>query len=242
MEPKKMHPLVLLGIILGGSFIVAVGISMATLFRLRAAGDIVAVTGSAKMAVTSDQAKWTTQISRTVRESNLKGGYDQLAQDLTKTKAFLTAQKIDDTEITISPVSMMEVYQQNQAAEKIYTLSQTLTVQSIDVAKLTSASKNITAIVGQGVIFSSIALEYYYSKLPEARIQLLSQAITDAKARATELAKNSGRGVGALKSASSGVVQVQSLNSTDVSDYGSYDTSQIEKQITVTVKASFTLK
>jgi hypothetical protein len=29
--------------------------------------------------------------------------------------------------------------------------------------------------------------------------------------------------------------------SSDVSDYGSYDTSQIEKEVMVTVKASFTL-
>ncbi len=38
------------------------------------------------------------------------------------------------------------------------------------------------------------------------------------------------------------IKKVQARNSTDVSDYGSYDTSQIEKQITVTVKASFNLK
>ncbi len=39
-----------------------------------------------------------------------------------------------------------------------------------------------------------------------------------------------------------GVVQVQSLNSTDVSDYGSYDTSQIQKQVTVAIKATFSLR
>ena len=115
-------------------------------------------------------------------------------------------------------------------------------MQTPEVERLTNASKNVGTLINQGVIFSTLALEYYYSKLPEARIQLLSQAIDDAKARASELAKNSGRGVGSLKSASSGVVQVQSRNSTEVSDYGSYDTSQVEKQITVTVKASFSLR
>ncbi len=242
MEPHKLHPLALLGIILGGSFIVAVGISMATLFRLRSAGDVVSVTGSAKMEVTSDQAKWTTQVTRSARESNLKSGYDQIASDTTKAKAFLLAQGIIEDELTVSPVGMNEIYQQNQAAEKLYNLYQTFTVQSQDVQKLTRASNNLSGIINQGVIFSSIGLEYYYSKLPDARIQLLSQAIDDAKARAAELAKNSGRKVGTLKSATSGVVQVQSRNSTDVSDYGSYDTSQIEKQITVTVKSTFSLK
>lgn len=242
MENKKLHPLVTLGIILGASFIVAVGISMMTIFRLRSFNDVVAVTGSAKMEVTADQAKWTTQVSRSVRESNLKSGYDQIASDTAKAKTFLLAQGITESELSVTPVSMNEIYQQNQSAEKLYNLTQTFTVQSSDVEKMTKASNNLSSIINQGVIFSSLSLEYYYSKLPEARIQLLSQAIDDAKARATELAKNTGRGVGSLKSATSGVVQVQSLNSTDVSDYGSYDTSQIEKQITVTVKASFSLK
>lgn len=239
---RNQHPLVQLGIILGASFLIAVLLSMATIVRLRSYNDIVAVTGSAKIEVTSDQAKWTTQVTRTVYESDLKNGYAQIAQDATKARAFLTAQGITEEELSVTPVSMFEVYSQDAGAPKRYTLSQTFTVQSTDVAKLTKASNNLSGIINQGVIFSSLSLEYYYSKLPEARIELLSSAIDDAKARATELAKNSGSKVGSLKSATSGVVQVQSRNSTDVSDYGSYDTSQIEKQITVTVKATFSLR
>jgi hypothetical protein len=239
---QKQHPLVLLGLILGGSFIIASLVGAVTVFRLRSLSDIVSVTGSAKMAVTSDQAKWTTQISRTVRASNLKTGYQDLSHDLDIAKTFMKDQGVLDTELTISPVSMNEQYQQNQSAEKIYSLSQTLEVQSPDVAKITKASNLASVVIDKGVIFSTLSLEYFYSKLPDARIALLSQAIDDAKARAGELAKNSGKKVGSLKNATSGVVQVQSLNSTDVSDYGSYDTSKIEKQITVTVKASFSLQ
>ncbi len=243
MNPQqKLHPLVWLGIVLGGSFLVATLLGAFTVFRIRAQSDIVSVTGSAKMQVTSDQAKWSTQISRAVRESGLKGGYDQLARDLEVAKTFLKEQGIEPTEMTISPINMYEVYEQNQPVDKRYTLSQTITVQSSDVAKITRASNAIGSVIGRGVIFNSLSLEYYYSKLPESRIALLSQAIDDAKARAKELAKNSGNTIGKLKSASSGVVQVQSLNSTDISDYGMYDTSQIEKQITVTVKAAFTLR
>ena len=39
-----------------------------------------------------------------------------------------------------------------------------------------------------------------------------------------------------------GVVQVMSLGSVDVSDYGSYDTSNIEKEVMITVKTVFGLK
>jgi hypothetical protein len=37
------------------------------------------------------------------------------------------------------------------------------------------------------------------------------------------------------------VVQVLPVNSVDVSDYGSYDTQNIEKEISVTVRAAFVL-
>ncbi len=239
---ENQHPLVKLGFILGGSFLIAVVLAAVTVFQLRSFNDTVSVTGSAKIAVASDQAKWITQISRTVKESSLKAGYAQLATDLSDANAFFVAQGITTDELTTTPVAMNEVYQQNASAEKQYTLVQTFTVQSNDVTKLTNASNHVADLINKGTIFSTVSLEYYYSKLADTRVELLSQAIADAKARAGELAKNSGRGVGTLKSASSGVVQVQSLNSTDVSDYGSYDTSQIQKQITVTVKASFALK
>jgi len=244
MENTKtsQHPLVTLGLILGGSFLVAVILGAITVFQIRGQGDLVSVTGSAKIQVTSDQGKWTSNVSRQARESDLKNGYAKMNTDMAEAKAFILSQGIAETELTISPVSMNEVYQQNQSAEKLYNLTQTFTVQSSDVNKLTAASNNISQIINKGVIFSTQSVEYYYSKLPDARIELLSAAIDDAKLRAGEIAKNSGKGVGSLKSATSGVVQVQSLNSTDTSDYGMYDTSQIEKQITVTVKAAFTLR
>jgi hypothetical protein len=64
----------------------------------------------------------------------------------------------------------------------------------------------------------------------------------DAQSRAASIAKTTGKNVGILKSAAMGVVQVMQPNSTDVSDYGNYDVSTIDKEIMITVKASFTIK
>ncbi len=239
---QKHHPLIILGFILGGSFLVASLVGAFTVFRLRSLNDVVSVTGSAKMEVTADQGKWVSQISRSVRQSGLKGGYDQIAKDLSVVKDFLKQNGVEESGISVAPVFMMEVYNQNVEAEKQYILSQSIEVQSSDVLKIQGLSQKTGELIAKGLIYSTSSLEFYYSKLPEARVTLLSDAINDAKARAGELAKNSGKKVGSLKSATSGVVQVQSRNSTDVSDYGSYDTSKIEKQIMVTVKASFTLK
>ncbi|MDP3244895.1 MAG: hypothetical protein Q8M83_04545 [bacterium] len=39
-----------------------------------------------------------------------------------------------------------------------------------------------------------------------------------------------------------GMFQVTAVNSTDVADYGFYDSSVIEKKVTAVVRAAFTLK
>ena len=205
--------------------------------------DYITTTGSAKKAVTSDKVKWTANITRPVKISTIKDGYAKIDADLKEVKNFLTTSGIPTEAINISPVLMNEVYDNNAGQEKNYNLVQTITIQSEDVAKISDLAKNTSSLViNKGIIFSSTALEYYYSKLPEARVELLASAVADSKARADQLAKAGGKKIGTLKSASSGVVQVMAPNSVEVSDYGVYDTSSIDKEIMVTVKSSFEIK
>jgi hypothetical protein len=103
-------------------------------------------------------------------------------------------------------------------------------------------SRKVPELAGKGVLIAIQSLEYYYSKLPDLRVSLLSDAVADAKARAEKIGVGTGREIGAVQSASSGVVQVLAPNSIDISDYGNYDTSTIEKEVMVTVKASFRLR
>lgn len=233
------------GLIIGVALIMASIVVSVTFYKIRALDNTLSVTGSAKTEVVSDTVKWSSQITRPVRISELQSGYSQIASDLTKVKKFMIDSGIPEEAITVSTVSFYENYgyQQNQRyVDKEFILSQNITVNSSDIDKITNISKDINAVVSQGVIFQTNSLEYYISSLPELRVSLLGEAVKDAESRANSLAEASGKRVGKLKSASSGVVQVLSTNSTEISDYGSYDTSQINKQVMVTVKASFTLK
>jgi uncharacterized protein len=176
-----------------------------------------------------------------VKLDGLKSGYTDLAKDLIVVRDFLHSAGITDEQMTISPVQMNQDYS-NQNGPHDYTLQQNIDIQSSDVEKITAIAKNVQTIIDKGVIFSSYGLQYYYSKLPDVRVNLLGDAIADAKSRAEKIAASAGGNVGTLRSASSGVVQVISSNATDVSDYGTYDTSAIQKDIMVTVKASFGMK
>jgi hypothetical protein len=193
--------------------------------------------------VVSDKVKWTSSITRTVSVSSVSQGYAQMDNDLKNVKNFMSANGIPADAVEISPVFMNEIYDQNSNAEKRYNLVQNITVQSDDVAKIDALAKNTSPLITQkGVLFSTNSLEFYYSKLPDARVALLANAVKDAEARAEQLASAGGRKIGSLRQASSGVVQVMAPNSVEVSDYGTYDTSSIDKEIMVTVKATFETK
>ncbi len=230
--------------ILAAGFIIAVIIGGIFFYSIRALDNSLSVTGSATREVTSDSVKWDSQISRNVKVSTLKAGYAQMATDIIAVSAFLKDKGITQDQITISPVFMDQNYNSNQqsGAEQDYTLRQTIEVNSQDVQKITDIAKSTKSLIDQGVVFSTQSLQYFYSKLPDTRVELLSDAVKDAQARAGKLAESSGKKVGSLKAATIGVVQVLPVNSVDVSDYGTYDTSQIQKEVMVTVRASFTLK
>jgi hypothetical protein len=188
--------------------------------------------------------KWSSSFSRTVTVDDLREGYTQLNADLNAVKTFLNSNGIDESQLEVSQVYMNEnyVYDANVNRPKEYTLRQTVLIQSKDVERVTELAKNTQALINQGVLFSTDSLEYYISALPQMRVSLLGEAVKDAQARADAIAQSGGKRAGNLKSAGVGSVQVLSVNSTDVSDYGTYDTSKIEKEVMVTVRATFNIK
>lgn len=226
----------------GLGLVVAAFIGAYTFYHIRALDNTLTVTGSTTKQVTSDHVKWVGVINRVVKASTLKNGYTEMSQDLVNVNLFLKDKNIPADQIVISPIFMDQNYDQPQGAERSYTLRQTIEINSSDVNMIGELAKNIQPLIEKGVIFSTQSLEFTYLKLPEERVAMLSDAVADAKARASKLAEYSNKKIDQLKTASSGVVQVMSANSTDVSDYGSYDTSKIEKSIMMTVKATFTLK
>jgi len=215
------------------------------IYKIKSSENSIAVTGSAKKNVTSDLVKWTGSFSRNIDVNGLKEGYASMKKDLTTLQAYLKTNGITDDTYTVSPVSVESLYNYKQEGGSQlvgYVLRQNIIVQSADLQKITKLAQDVTPIINQGLIFSTQSLEYFYTKLPEARVELLAEATKDAKNRAEKIAQSTGSKVASLRSASAGVIQVLQPNSTDVSDSGAYDTSTIEKEITAVIRVSFSLK
>lgn len=242
MSSKKFFdiPFVVPALVVGLALILCAFIGATSFYKVRTLDNVLSVTGSAKTQVTADSAKWTLNVNRTVYESALAQGHNQVAADVTAVKAFLTRNGVKENEIEISPIFVDQVYSyERNGGPREYTLRQNVVVQTKDIERISTMSKNIQDLTSRNVMVSPQSPEYYYSKLADLRVSLLSDAVKDAKARANEIAESNGQSVGSIKSASSGVVQVLSPNSIEVSDYGQYDTSTIEKDVMVTVRATF---
>lgn len=238
------NPTVIGSLVLALGFIICSLIAGSFVYSVRALDNQLSVTGSAKQAVKADSVKWMVSISRPSKSVTLKDNYAALASDLKVVKSFFVKNDFEESSLNVSTVFMDEVYESSNPSpeNKSYILRQTVELSSKDVVKVSEMSKNIQDIINKGVLLSSQAPSYSYSTLANLRVSLLAAALSDAKARAESIVGMTGNKVGKLKSASSGVVQVLPVGSVEVSDYGSYDTSSIDKEVMVTVRASFSIK
>ncbi|MBN1384008.1 MAG: SIMPL domain-containing protein [Elusimicrobia bacterium] len=242
MINENSNKIIYFAIIVGVCLIISALIASFTFYMVRSPVDTLSVTGSVRQNVTSDIAIWTSNFTRTVPAENLKEGYRMMQNDQRLVLDFFKDNGFSENDLNISPVFMEQLYMYDPNAPKENLLKQTVRIQSSDVDKITSMANSTQTLINQGVIFSIQSLEYYYSKLPELRIELIPDAISDAKLRAQKIAEGSGKKIGTIKSANLGVVQVLPVNSTEVSDWGTYDTSTIEKDVMIPVTVIFTLK
>lgn len=247
MPPKVRffdRPLVLPAVIMGlallaGLIVVGWGISA------RGTDNTISVTGSTAQNVRADEAKWTVDVRRTALASGVSSAYTQIAHDGTVISDFFKNKNLASSSVIVSVVYTDQNYSSDPNAPITYNIHETVTVRTTDVDAIDTLSRNIGGLnsaISPGSVVSPNPPEYYISTLPALRVALVGKAIADAKARAIQIAQAGGSAVGALKSASSGVVQVLAPNSTNIEDYGTYDTSTIDKQVMVTARATFYVK
>lgn len=229
-------------IILGAALVLAAIIGAYSFYRVHTLGNTLSVTGSATATSTADTARWTVTVSRTAYESTIAQTQTQVARDAQAVVDFFAAAGIAADKIQVNPVQADQQYSNDSNAPTKYSVRQDVTMNSDNVRLVQRLSKEISSLANKGIFVSAQQPQYMISTLPQIRISLIGKAVTDAKARAEEIAKSTGQKVGPLQSAAGGVVQVMAPNSVDVSDYGSYDTSTIEKQVMVTARAVFQVR
>jgi hypothetical protein len=181
-----------------------------------------------------------------VRQPDLQAAYRELEQDSTRLRAML--QQVAGDAATVGESAVTSRTQYVVAASGVqtgavagYELERSFELSSKDVALVARVAREASALISEGVNVNSWPPQYFYEDLNAIKVQLIGAATRDAQARAEQFASNSGVEVGPLRSASQGVFQITRPNSTETADYGSYDTTTVEKVVKAVVTVEYSV-
>ena len=219
-------------------------ISIAGGIRDRNQGDVITVTGSAKQRIKSDYVVW--DFSVTSQQASPGAAATGLERWTSQIQTFLKDEGVQPGEVSVQPISTESVagYINGQDTGKVlaYKLTRSFEVRSPRVSAIARVAEHSSHLFAAGIPLTAQPLQYVYTRLPSLRPPLLAQATKDAQERARVLTAATGAHLGKLRGVDVGVFQVTSPNSTQVSDYGAYDTSTFEKDVTAVVNVTFTLR
>ncbi|MBK6848466.1 MAG: SIMPL domain-containing protein [Proteobacteria bacterium] len=243
----------------GGWFGVAVALVVSTWIASRAWERVklqppdrtIQVTGSAKRRIVSDQVEWTAQVS--TQDLDRTKAYRDLHGHVETTLAYLRGLGLKPSELRVGSATVEKVLDTEYVGTgearverqilRGYAARQAITVNSGNVPLVERASREVTQLLERGVPVSSSAPSYYYTKLGELKIAMLAEASSDARTRAEQVVTRAGgAGLGELRGADMGVINVNPANSTSTSWQGNNDTSSLEKDILTIIHATFALR
>ncbi len=230
-------------IVLGTAIVVAASIGALAVRSLGRAGDEITVTGSATRPVRSDLAVWRLDI--TAQAPTQLAATREAAAGAARVRAWLGERDFADSVVTVrTPVTSIQ-YEWINGMETgrilHYRVFQQIEVRSSAVDRVAELAGDLTSLLDEGVPVIGQAPEYLYAALPALRGPLLADATLDARARAEEIVTAAGAKVGRIKAVRVGVFQVRRRQSTEISDYGMYDTSDRDKDVSGVVRVVFSL-
>lgn len=205
----------------------------------------IVVRGSARERVASDIGAWTISVSG--QGKTMAEAFEVLDGGIAKVRAFLKEQGFSETEVSLRAIETHVHHPTDDHGHELLTpdgfaLSRELEVATPAVERVNRAGGEVTRLIREGVAVSSAKPRFYYSAIGDLKIRILGKAAQDARARADEIAGNSGGTVSEVRSVQMGVLQVTEPNSTDVSAEGLYNTDTIEKDVSAVVTVTYGLK
>ena len=201
------------------------------------------VTGLGEKDFSSDLIVW--EGSFGVENKELKMGYANLEGDKEMIKRYLLSKGVKEENLVFTAVKTRAQSKRNYSVDGKYIgdeftgyeLKQSILIESHEVDKIEKISREITELLNKGVNFYSRSPRYYYTKLADLKIEMISKATEDARLRAEKIAEFSGGKLGKIVSAKMGVFQITGQNSNeDYSWGGTFNTSSKEKTASITMK------
>ena len=140
------------------------------------AQDTILVTGLGETEFTSDLIVWSGNL--TSEAQNVATGYAEIEKSKAKVQQYLREKGLPDEAVVFAFVNVEKQYDPvynangNWAGQRFtgYRLSQRFTVESSEVEKVETISREISSLIAQGVSIEAYAPDYYYTKLDDVKM------------------------------------------------------------------------
>ena len=192
--------IVALGIVIGG-YLLGDGLR-----RARMADRAVTVRGLAERNVTADLATWTIAYS----EQGTELGPVQAAVDEKRgaVRAFFKRHGFADRDLSDTGASVSQFYDNNRGQNSV-TVRQRIQLRTTDVMRARRAFARQADLIRSGVALEDgSGMVYSFTKLNKIKPEMIAEATRNARESAQQFARDSGTGVGGIRSATQGYFSI----------------------------------
>lgn len=236
-------------ILIAAAIVIAAALFSNAFLNRNKSADTISVTGLGSKDFVSDLIVWSGSFQQ--KNIDLKDAYSQLDRDRESIKAYMIGKGLKAENIIFSAIEINREFDErydehgNRVSSTFtgYRLTQSIQIESSEVDKVESISREVSELINSGIEFYSQNPQYYYTKLAALKIEMIAAATKDANERAKKIAENAGSSIGSLKKADMGVFQIVAQNSSeDFSWGGSFNTGSKRKTANITVKLEYETK
>ena len=206
------------------------------LTRARIADRSVTVRGLAERDVMADLATWT--ISYSAKGFDLPSVRADVDDSTKALKEYFKSLGFEPD--ALKPISAGVNQYINNGVRNI-TITQKMQLRTTDIARAQKAVAQQFDLVRRGVTLEEgSGMVYSFTKLNDIKPEMVAEATKDARKAAEQFAKDSGTGVGGIKSATQGYFSIMPRDGDSGGGYGASDTPY--KKVRVVTTVNFYLK
>ena len=211
----------------GGGYLMGDG-----LVRMKGADRAVTVRGLSEREVTADLATWT--IAYSASATDMASAQAKADADTKAIGAFFKSLGFDAD--AVQPTGANVSSYTNEGVTT-YTVKQRMSLRTTDIKKADAAVKRQFDLVKSGVeLEEGSGMAYTYTKLNAIKPEMIAEATVDARKSAEQFAKDSGTGVGSIKSATQGYFEVTARDGDSAGGWGVSDSPFKKVRVVTTVQ------
>jgi len=230
---QDMNKVALAGaLVLSGGLIVGGYLLGDGLRRAHLADRSVTVRGLAERDVTADLATWTIAYSAT--GTDLASVRSEIEGNTSALRAYFADLGFPADALQATGAGVNQYI--NNGVPNI-TITQRMQLRTNDIERAQRAVANQFDLVRRGVTLQEgSAMSYSFTKLNDVKPEMVAAATKDARSAAEQFAKDSGTGVGGIKTATQGYFSIEPRDGETSGGYGAADTPFKKVRVVTTVE------